>query len=107
MGVIGLGVMGLNLALNIEDHGFPVAVWNRHYDKTKTFLAEHGDRQFAGAENLVDFVRLLAPPRRILVMVKAGSAVDQMIEQLLPLLDHGDIIIDGGNSYFKDTHPPG
>lgn len=103
MGVIGLGVMGLNLALNIEDHGYPVAVWNRHYAKTEAFLAEHGDRQFAGTEDLEEFVRLLAPPRRILVMVKAGDAVDQMIGQLVPLLDHGDIIIDGGNSYFKDT----
>lgn len=103
MGVIGLGVMGLNLALNIEDHGFPVAVWNRHYDKAKAFLAAHGDKQFAGAEKLEDFVALLAPPRRILVMVKAGNAVDQMIAQLVPLLDRGDIIIDGGNSYFKDT----
>ena len=103
IGVIGLGVMGLNLALNIEDHGYPVAVWNRHYAKTGSFLAEHGDKRFAGTEALEDFVRLLAPPRRILVMVKAGKAVDQMIGQLAPLLERGDIIIDGGNSYFKDT----
>ena len=102
-GVIGLGVMGSNLALNMEEHGFPVAIWNRHYDKTRDFLKRHRDKKFAGAERLADFVEQLARPCRILLMVKAGKAVDAMIEQLLPLLSPGDILIDGGNSFFKDT----
>lgn len=103
IGVIGLGVMGSNLALNIEEHGFPVAVWNRHYDKTRDFLQQHRDKKFVGAEELADFVEQLARPRRILLMVKAGKPVDAMIKELLPLLSRDDILIDGGNSFFKDT----
>ncbi len=102
-GVIGLGVMGSNLALNIEEHGFPVAVWNRHYDKVRNFLREHGDKKFAGAEEPADFIRQLARPRRVLMLVKAGKPVDTMIEKLKPLLSADDILIDGGNSFFKDT----
>jgi len=103
IGVIGLGVMGSNLALNIEEHGFPVAVWNRHFTKTEDFLQQHKDRMFEGTEDLADFVKQLASPRRILLMVKAGKPVDAVIEQLRPLLSPGDILIDGGNSFFKDT----
>jgi 6-phosphogluconate dehydrogenase len=102
-GVVGLGVMGSNLALNIEEHGFPVAVWNRHFDKTREFLQQHQGKKFAGPEQLEDFVNHLASPRRIILLVKAGKPVDAMIEQLRPLLAPGDILIDGGNSFFKDT----
>jgi 6-phosphogluconate dehydrogenase len=102
-GVIGLGVMGSNLALNIEEHGFPVAIWNRHYGRTRDFLQQHRDKKFAGPEELADFVNQLARPRRILLLVKAGNPVDAMISQLLPQLSRADILIDGGNSYFKDT----
>jgi 6-phosphogluconate dehydrogenase len=102
-GVIGLGVMGSNLALNIEEHGYPVAVWNRHYGKTRDFLQQHQGKKIAGAEELADFVKQLVRPRRILMLVKAGEAVDAMIKQLRPLLSSDDILIDGGNSFFKDT----
>lgn len=95
--------MGSNLALNIEDHGFPVSVWNRHFDKTRAFLEQHRDKRFGGSEKLEEFVESLAQPRRIMLMVKAGKPVDAMVEQLVPLLSPGDILIDGGNSFFKDT----
>jgi 6-phosphogluconate dehydrogenase len=103
IGVIGLGVMGLNLALNMEEKGFPVAVWNRHSQKTADFIGKHQDKRLAGAETLKEFVEVLSPPRRILIMVKAGRPVDEIIERLKPLLFQGDILIDGGNSFFKDT----
>lgn len=103
MAVAGLGVMGANLALNIEEQGFPVAVWNRNAEKTHAFLQQHGGKRFAGAESLEELIALLAPPRRILIMVKAGPPVDSMIEQLAPRLETGDILIDGGNSHFRET----
>ncbi len=103
IGLIGLGVMGRNLALNMEEKGFPVAVWNRNADKVAKFLAENEGKQFAGDGDLTKFVALLKRPRRILLMVKAGDPVDQMIERLLPLMEAGDIIMDGGNSWFEDT----
>jgi 6-phosphogluconate dehydrogenase len=103
IGLIGLGVMGRNLALNMEEKGFPVAVWNRHSEKIDAFLAEHPGQQFAGDSDLAAFVGMLSQPRRILLMVKAGDPVDQVIEQLLPLLQAGDIIMDGGNSWFEDS----
>ena len=103
VGLIGLGVMGRNLALNMEEKGFPVAVWNRSGDKIDAFLAEHSGKAFGGDSDLATFVSLLARPRRLLLMVKAGEAVDQMIEQLLPQLEPGDIVMDGGNSWFEDT----
>ena len=102
-GVVGLGTMGRNLALNIESHGFSVAVWNLEGDWTDTFLAEHRDRQFAGAKTLQDLVASLERPRRILIMIPAGAPVDSMIAQLSPLLEQGDVLIDGGNSFFEDT----
>ncbi len=102
-GVMGLGVMGENLALNIEDHGFSVAVWNRDPERTGEFLAAHAAGRFTGAATLGEFVQCLQPPRRILMMIKAGDPIDHAIRNLEPLLQKGDILIDGGNSDFRDT----
>ena len=103
--LIGLAVMGQNLVLNMNDKGFGVAVFNRSTAKVDEFLAgaAAGRATIQGAHSLRELVSMLAAPRRIMLMVKAGTAVDQTIEQLLPLLDKGDIIIDGGNSHFTDT----
>ncbi|PWH13608.1 MAG: phosphogluconate dehydrogenase (NADP(+)-dependent, decarboxylating) [Anaerolineae bacterium] len=104
IGVIGLAVMGQNLALNIERNGYRVAVYNRTAERTRQFLAEHGqDKQLVGCETLAELAANLKRPRRVLMMVKAGNAVDQVIAELLPYLEPGDILIDGGNSFFKDT----
>ena len=103
MGVIGLGVMGQNLALNIEDHGRAVAVWNLEPDWVDRFVAQNAERKIVGTKSLADFAAALEPPRRILMMIKAGDPVDQMLEKLAPVLSPGDIVIDGGNSFFKDT----
>jgi len=100
-GVIGLGVMGQNLALNIHDHGNSVAVWNLEPDMVDKFVHDHGD--IVGNKDLKDFVQSLERPRRMLMMIKAGDPVDQMLKKLAPLLSPGDIVIDGGNSWFKDT----
>ena len=102
-GVIGLGTMGRNLALNIEEHGFPVAVWNLETEWTDKFLADHPKAKFTGAKTLEALVGELARPRRIVMMIPAGAPVDQMIAKLSPMLEAGDILIDGGNSYFEDT----
>lgn len=103
-GVIGLAVMGENLALNVERNGFPVAVYNRSREKTDTFMAQRaGGKNVKAAYTIEEFVQSLERPRKILIMVKAGAPVDAMIEQLKPLLDEGDILIDGGNSLFSDT----
>ncbi|MGH9944945.1 MAG: NADP-dependent phosphogluconate dehydrogenase [Pyrinomonadaceae bacterium] len=103
-GVIGLGVMGESLALNIEDHGFPVAVWNLEGEWVDRFVGEHGaNRQLTGTKTFEEFTRALQRPRRILMMIKAGAPVDMTIEKLRPLLEEGDILIDGGNSWYKDT----
>lgn len=107
IGVIGLAVMGEGLALNLESKGYCVSVYNRPHPEHSAvghFLQEHGkDHCFAGFEEWTDFVESLERPRKILIMVKAGPAVDQVIEQLLPLLAPGDILMDGGNSNFEDT----
>ena len=103
MGVIGLGVMGQNLALNIEDHGRAVAVWNLEPEWVDRFVAQNADRKIVGTKSLADFAAALEPPRRILMMIKAGDPVDQMLQKLAPVLAPGDIVIDGGNSFFKDT----
>ncbi len=104
IGVIGLAVMGQNLALNIERNGYRVAVYNRTPERTRQFLAEQASqKQIFGFETLSEWVANLKRPRRILMMVKAGSAVDQVIAELLPYLERGDILIDGGNSFYKDT----
>src|SRR5438270_9479287 len=103
-GVIGLEVMGRNIALNIERNGFPVAVYNRTYAKTEDFLTRLAKGKNAkGAKTVQEFVQLLDRPRRILIMVKAGAPVDAVIAELKPFLQAGDIVIDGGNSLFTDT----
>src|SRR3954452_6031337 len=102
-GVIGLAVMGENLALNIEEHGFPVAVWNRETTVMDAFIAKHAGKKFTGTKTLEELVQAIERPRRIVMMIKAGAPVDMTIDKLAPLLDEGDVIIDGGNSWFKDT----
>jgi 6-phosphogluconate dehydrogenase len=102
-GLIGLAVMGQNLALNVESRGFDVAVFNRSADVTRAFVAAHPGKRLRAATSLADFVAALKRPRTVMLMVKAGAAVDAVIEQLLPLLDHDDIVIDGGNSLYTDT----
>jgi len=103
IGVVGLAVMGKNLALNIESRGFSVAVYNRSAEKTREMLEQYPDRRIVGTYTIEEFVNALETPRKILIMVKAGEATDATIEQLLPHLSPGDILIDGGNSYFADT----
>jgi len=103
-GLIGLAVMGENLALNIERNGFPIAVYNRSRDKTDKFIATRAQgKQIFPTYTIKDFVASLERPRKILIMVKAGSPVDAVIEELKPFVEEGDIIIDGGNSHFPDT----
>lgn len=108
VGMVGLAVMGSNLARNIESRGFPIAVYNRSGDVTKAFMEKHGTRDgkptgFVASYSMEDFVKSMEAPRQIFIMIKAGPPVDAIIDQLAPLLDKGDIIIDGGNAYFKDT----
>ena len=104
IGLIGLAVMGENLVLNMANHGHTVAVFNRTVSKVDDFLAGRAkDRSIVGARSLQELVAALKKPRRIMMMVKAGAAVDELIGQLIPLLEPGDILIDGGNSYFPDT----
>jgi len=104
IGLIGLAVMGQNLALNMNDHGFKVAVFNRTVSKVDDFLAGPAkDTQIVGAHSLPELVGLLERPRRVMLMVQVGQPVDDFIEQLIPLLEPGDIIIDGGNSNYNDT----
>ena len=104
IGVIGLAVMGQNLVLNMNDHGYKVAVFNRTVSKVDDFLAhEARGTSIAGGRSIEEFLSLLKRPRRVMLMVKAGSTVDQMIEHLLPHLEAGDIVIDGGNSLFTDS----
>ncbi|MGG4130949.1 NADP-dependent phosphogluconate dehydrogenase [Paenibacillus illinoisensis] len=103
IGVIGLAVMGKNLALNIESRGFTVSVFNRSPEKTNDLLKEAEGKNLTGTFSIEEFVASLESPRKILIMVQAGKATDATIEQLLPHLDEGDIIIDGGNAYFPDT----
>lgn len=108
VGMIGLAVMGSNLARNIESRGFPVAVYNRTSEVTKEFMHRFGERDgkpsgFVASYTLEDFVKSMAAPRQIFIMVKAGAGTDAVIDQLAPLLEKGDIVIDGGNAFFKDT----
>ncbi|MBB2183152.1 NADP-dependent phosphogluconate dehydrogenase [Lachnospiraceae bacterium MD1] len=107
IGVIGLAVMGKNLALNIAEHGFRVAVYNRSTGKTNEILEEAQNKEYEGNlsayYSLEEFTEDLETPRKIILMVKAGDAVDDMINQLLPFLSKGDLIMDGGNSYYMDT----
>lgn len=103
IGVIGLAVMGKNLALNIESKGFRVAVYNRSPEKTDELLQEAEGRKIVGTYSIQEFVHSLEIPRKILIMVKAGQPTDDTIEQLKPYLQKGDILIDGGNAFFQDT----
>src|SRR3989337_2982005 len=103
--LIGLAVMGQNLILNMNDHGFTVVVYNRTTSKVGDFLAnEAKGTNVLGAHSIEEMVARLKRPRRVMMLVKAGNPVDEFIEQLLPRLDAGDIIIDGGNSLFEDTN---
>ena len=105
IGLIGLAVMGQNLVLNMNDHGYKVAVFNRTTSKVDDFIAnEAKGTEVVGAHSVEELVGLLKRPRRIMIMVKAGDVVDQTIEHLLPYLEKGDIIIDGGNSLFTDSN---
>ena len=102
-GLIGLAVMGQNLVLNVESRGFQVSVFNRTTSVTDEFIAANPGKKLVGAKTLEEFVQSLSVPRKIQIMVKAGGPVDAVIESLIPLLDKGDIIIDGGNSLYTDT----
>ena len=102
--LIGLAVMGQNIVLNMNDHGYVVAVYNRTVSKVDDFLAnEAKGTRIVGAHSLEELVGLLKKPRRIMMLVKAGAPVDEFIDLLVPLLEKGDIIIDGGNSFYEDT----
>jgi 6-phosphogluconate dehydrogenase len=104
IGLIGIGVMGENLTLNIENKGFSVTVYDISKEKVEKFIAGRAlGKKIQGADSLQEFVQFLTRPRRIMMMVQAGKAVDDVIESLLPFLDKGDIVIDGGNSHFPDT----
>lgn len=102
-GVIGLAVMGKNLAMNIESRGYRVSVYNRSKDKTDQLIAEAKGRNLTGTYSMKEFIDSLEKPRKIMMMVKAGAATDATIEQLTPYLEKGDILIDGGNAFFVDT----
>ncbi len=102
-GVIGLGVMGRNLALNAEGRGYSVAVFNRSTERTEAFAAEHPGRRIVPSYDLPEFVASLVPPRKILLMVKAGPPTDAVLSEILPLLDLGDVVVDGGNAHDEDT----
>ena len=105
IGLIGLAVMGQNLVLNMNDHGFKVAVFNRTVSKVDDFLADEAKgTQVVGAHSVEELASLLKRPRRIMLMVKAGDTVDQMIDHIVPSLEAGDIIIDGGNSLYTDSN---
>lgn len=103
IGVVGMAVMGRNLALNIESRGYSVSIFNRSSDKTDEVVAENPGKNLVPSYTVEEFVDSLEKPRRILLMVKAGEATDKTIASLTPHLDKGDILIDGGNTYYKDT----
>ena len=102
-GLIGLAVMGQNLVLNVESRGFAVSVYNRTTAVGDTFVSQHPGKHITHFASLAEFVQSLARPRKVMIMVKAGAAVDAVITQLIPLLSQGDIVIDGGNSLYTDT----
>ena len=103
IGMVGLGVMGRNLVLNMADHGFSAAGYDNDAAKVEALRKESAERKVSGAANIVDFIALLRKPRAIMMLVPAGAPVDSVIKDLLPHLDKSDLIIDAGNSYFKDT----
>jgi 6-phosphogluconate dehydrogenase len=102
-GIVGLGTMGRNLALNIESRGYRVAVWNLEADWIADFINEHQGAKFQGTPTFQEFTAALERPRRIMMMIPAGKPVDETIEKIRPLLETGDVLIDGGNSWFEDT----
>jgi 6-phosphogluconate dehydrogenase len=102
-GMIGLGTMGRNFLLNVVEHGFSGIGYNKHHDKLELLMAEGKGMPVTGVDNVPDFIAGLETPRRIMMLVPAGDAVDSVIADLLPHLDPGDIVIDGGNSHFSDT----
>ncbi|MTV82872.1 NADP-dependent phosphogluconate dehydrogenase [Secundilactobacillus folii] len=103
IGVVGMAVMGKNLALNIESRGFTVGIYNRTAAKTDQVMKDHSDKKLVPSHTIEEFVKSLEKPRRILLMVKAGAPTDAVIDELIPLLDKGDVLIDGGNTNFHDT----
>lgn len=103
IGVVGMAVMGKNLALNIESRGYSVALYNRTGSKTEEVLAENPDKNLLGTYSVEEFIESIERPRRIVMMVQAGHGTDATIQSLLPHLDQGDILIDGGNTFFEDT----
>lgn len=103
IGVVGMAVMGKNLAMNIESRGYSVSIFNRTGSKTEAVAKENPDKQLVPAYTIEEFVESLEKPRRIILMVQAGDATDKTIQSLLPHLDKGDVLIDGGNTFFKDT----
>ncbi|GBG95577.1 6-phosphogluconate dehydrogenase [Ligilactobacillus salitolerans] len=103
IGVIGMAVMGKNLALNIESRGYSVAIFNRTAAKTEKTVADHPDKNLVPSYTIEDFAASLQTPRRIILMVKAGQPTDATIKQLLPFLEKGDVLIDGGNTFFEET----
>jgi len=103
IGLIGLAVLGPNLALNMADHGYSVAVFNRTTEKVDEFVRQNVSKAIVGTKSIAELCASLRRPRRLMLMVKAGAAVDESIAQILPHLERGDVIIDGGNSHFPDT----
>ena len=104
IGLVGLAVMGENLVMNMESKGFQVAVYNRTTQKVKDFVeGRAAGKNIVGCYSIEELVANLEKPRKVFMMVKAGSAVDNLIDQLIPHLEEGDILIDGGNSHFPDT----
>jgi 6-phosphogluconate dehydrogenase len=104
VGVIGMAVMGSSLARNMAHHGYRVPLFNRTYSKTQVVMADHASEgTFVPAETVEAFVASLERPRRIVIMVKAGKGTDATVDTLLPHLEEGDIVVDGGNAYFEDT----
>ena len=102
-GVIGIGVMGKNLAINVESRGLSVSVYDLSKMVTDEVLIEVKGKNIYGAYSIEEFVNSLETPRKILIMIKAGKPIDETIQRLIPYISKGDIIIDGGNSFFKDT----
>ena len=104
IGIIGLAVMGRNIALNLADHGFTVAVHNRSPGRIDDVITENPDKALIGCPGLTAFTQAMQKPRVCLLMIQAGAAVDAQIAQLLPLLEAGDIVIDGGSSLWEDSN---
>src|SRR5947209_6378883 len=104
IGLIGLAVMGENLVLNMESHGYTVAVYNRTLARVDAFVAGRAkDKKIVGCHSVKELVATLKRPRKVMIMVKAGPAVDQVIDEVAPHLEPGDILIDGGNTHYPDT----